>query len=101
MKQLLLNFLFFVASALVLVACAKIFPSQDKTNYPTSIQPAGNIFDKVNIKIDDKSVITGKTTFIKLYQKHNSPVNKIVKINGYRILYNPYAYSKESSLAKN
>ena len=69
MKQLFLNFLFFVASALVLVACAKIFPSQDKTDYPTSIQPAGNIFDKVNIKVDDKTVITGKTTFIKRLSK--------------------------------
>jgi hypothetical protein len=94
MKQLFLNFLFFVASALVLVACAKIFPTQDRTNYPTSIQPAGNTLDKGNIKIDDKPVITGKTTFIKLYHKNNAPVNKLVIINGYSIYYNPYEYSK-------
>ena len=94
MKQLLLNFLFFVASALVLVACAKMFPTEDKTNYPTSIQPAGNLFDKVDTKVDDKSVITGKTTFIKLYHKQDSPINKIVKTTGYHIATIPEVISQ-------
>ena len=106
MKQLLLNFLFFVAAAFVFIQCARFFPSDEKASQHRLLQ---NKTSAINIANGNKTAInllkkgsTIKTTSLVPFVNDASvPYRMMMKINGHRIFYNPYILLKDYSLAKN
>ena len=99
MKQLLLYFLFFVGSALLLIQCAKIFPSNDGF---LKYQPKGNT--KIGVAIKNKQNSTSLSAFdvstfksgfkhriITPFFKNSVFPYKMMIYHNYRsLLYNPY-----------
>jgi hypothetical protein len=57
MKQLLLNFLFFVAAAFIFIQCAKLFPSQIKTTAPAPVIQKDKL-KKSEVENDRKGQLT-------------------------------------------
>ena len=106
MKQLLFNFLFFVAAAFVFIQCARFFPSNEKTlqhqllqNKTSAITIAnGNKFATNILKNRNNLKSAALVPFI-----HNGsvPYRMMMKINGHRIFYNPYTLFKDYNLAVN
>jgi hypothetical protein len=95
MKQLLLNFLFFVGSAFILVQCAKLFPTVDKLSKrltQSHTYSDNTIHNKQN---KGAFAIAGaakpnpgvKTPF---FNNASLPYNMMVYINDHSLFYNPY-----------
>jgi len=99
MKLLLLNFLFFVGSAIVFIQCAKMFPTTDKSS---KHQPAGQtIINRANVnKPNDAALGINNTSTFKFNIKNrvitpffnNSgfPYNMMAYFNYHSLFYNPY-----------
>lgn len=110
MKQLLLYFTFFIASSLILVQCAKLFPSKDKTPGPQT--PTTLKVQKVKYDRTDKKTTNSinKVNRIGIFQSsaiapflYSSylPYKMILKFKNSRRLYNQYIFQKQHSVTEN
>lgn len=77
MKKLVLYFLFFVAAALILVQCAKFFPSENKLDPHTSV--GGKKTNLTGNVISKKSALKASSTFSSLPEDRNSGLHLPVK----------------------
>ena len=93
LKQLLLNFLFFVAAALILIQCAKLFPT--KNNVPMNKSGAG-IINYRNNPFNSVAGIAaaepGFGTLVRspLFRQQVFANDIMAYIHSYRPFYNPY-----------
>ena len=110
MKQLLLYFTFFIASSLILVQCAKLFPSTDKTpgiQTPTTLKVqkakynrAAKKIENETIKVNRVSMFQSNTIIPFLYNSY-LPYKIILKFKNSRRLYNQYIFQKQHSVTEN
>ncbi len=110
MKQLLLYFTFFIASSLILVQCAKLFPSKDKTTglqTPTTLKVQkvkNNRADKKTANrtndVNRLSIFQSSTIVPFLYNSY-LPYKMILKFKNSRRLYNQYIFQKQRSVTEN
>lgn len=108
MKRLLLYFLFFVGSALLLIQCAKMFPSKDGfSKYPSKENTKTDV--AINNKQNNASLPVFNVSTFKSSFKHRiiTPIfknsvfpYKMMIYNNYRSLfYNPYLSLNDYDLA--
>jgi hypothetical protein len=106
MKQLLLNFLFFVGSAIILVQCAKLFPTTDKSSKQQSQNQAKidyTIFSRqtnaalafTNTALAVTNAASFKFSFKNkqvrpLFNNSGFPYNMMAFINYHSLFYRPY-----------
>jgi hypothetical protein len=108
MKQLLLYFLFFVGSALLLIQCAKMFPSKDgflkyqpKENTKTDVA-INNKQDNASLPIFNISTFKSglKHRIITPFFKNSVFPYKMMIYDNYRsLIYNPYLSLNNYDLA--
>jgi hypothetical protein len=100
MKQLLLYFMFFVASSLILIQCARFFPSID-TGKETPFE--NKKINTVKNKEKEKAVLPEKKSTSNSKMSHMAyisywPYHILQKINKGNLLNNPYDIIQQYNL---
>lgn len=100
MKQLLLNFLFFVAAAFVFIQCARFFPSNEKKLQHRLLQnKTSNIIIVTGNKTAINTLKNGKNlkagTLVPVIDNGSASHGVMMKLSSYRIFYNPYILIKD------